>query len=55
MEFELQNELHGKETLENINEDNTNVRYYYTPKQNFIDEDFYLTEEKNLLADCRQG
>lgn len=46
MEFELQNELHGKETLENINEDNTNVRYYYTPKQNFIDEDFYLTEEK---------
>lgn len=46
MEFELQNELHGKEILEKINGASTNVRFYYIPKQNFIDEDFYLTEEK---------
>ncbi len=46
MEFELQNEIHGKEVLENLDE-SSNVRFYYTPKQSIIDDDFFKAEENS--------
>ncbi len=44
MEFELQNIIGGKEYLEN---DNPDVRFYYTPKLSYMDEEFYVNEEKS--------
>lgn len=41
MEFELQHMTGGKEHLEN---DNPNVRFYYTQKKGFIDEEFLRSE-----------
>ena len=41
MEFELQNCTTGKQHLEN---DNPNVRFYYTQKKGYIDEDFLASE-----------
>ncbi len=42
MEFELQNIKGGKEHLE---QDHPDVRFYYTQKKAYIDEDFYTSEE----------
>lgn len=42
MEFELQNIIGGEEHLRN---DHPNVRFYYTQKKSYIDEDFYKSEE----------
>ncbi len=42
MEFELQNCTTGKESLDN---DNPNVRFYYTPKKSISDMDFFQFEE----------
>ena len=42
MEFELQNIIGGKEHLEN---DKPDVRFYYTQKKSYFDDDFYKTEE----------
>lgn len=46
MEFELQNDKNGKEVLEKISE-NINVRFYYTPKSGYIDDDFYSAEKNS--------
>lgn len=46
MEFELQNELDGKETLESLDE-RVNVRFYYTPKEKMVDESLFCAEEKS--------
>jgi sialate O-acetylesterase len=43
MEFELQNILSAKEHLEN---DNPNVRFYYTQKNGYMDEKFFEDEAK---------
>lgn len=43
MEFELQNCIGGKEEL-NSNKD-CGVRFYYTPKNSYMDEQFYEQEE----------
>ncbi len=42
MEFELQNIIGGKECLEN---DNPNVRFYYTQKKAYMDAEFYESEK----------
>ncbi len=41
MEFELQNIIGGEDFLKN---DNPNVRFYYTQKKAYIDEEFYKSE-----------
>lgn len=46
MEFELRNDKNGQTVLENLS-DKTNVRFYYTPKNGFMDEDFYRAEENS--------
>lgn len=43
MEFEIQNDLHGKEVLASLTPE-CGVRFYYTPKQRMIDENFAATE-----------
>ena len=43
MEFELQNCIGGRDVLEGLG--NTNVRFYYTNKISYIDDDFYKKEE----------
>lgn len=43
MELELQNCKNGKETLENNK--NPHVRFYYTQKKCYIDDEFYASEE----------
>lgn len=48
MEFELQNEKHGAEELENIAD--SNVRFYYTKKNPYIDEFFYIDERNGGWA-----
>ncbi|MGN0621465.1 MAG: sialate O-acetylesterase [Porcipelethomonas sp.] len=57
MEFELQNALGGKEILETLSEDNTNVRFYYTTKLGFIDEKFYEAEKRSCweTADSKEA
>lgn len=44
MEFELQNIIGGEDYLKN---DNPNVRFYYTQKKAYIDDEFYQTEEES--------
>ncbi len=44
MEFELQNCTTGKESLEN---DDPDVRFFYTPKKSIADMDFFSFEEKH--------
>ena len=46
MEFEIRNELHGKEVLSALTPD-CGVRYYYTPKQQMFDENFERTERSS--------
>ena len=45
MEYEIQNDANGKALLETLTPD-CGVRFYYTPKQNVIDENFERTERK---------
>lgn len=45
MELELQNEKHGPEELKTI--ESSGVRFYYTKKNPFIDEFFFVDERNN--------
>ena len=45
MEYELQNAEHGQEALQD--DKDPNVRFYYTPKNAYMDERFYEEEEKS--------
>ena len=45
MELELQNEKHGSEELKNV--ESSGVRFYYTKKNPYMDEFFYLDERNN--------
>ncbi|MBQ5316955.1 MAG: sialate O-acetylesterase [Oscillospiraceae bacterium] len=47
MELELQNEKHGAEELKNLCKD---IRFYYTKKNAYIDEYFYLDERNGGWA-----
>lgn len=49
MELELQNEEHGKEVLDALDE-SCNVRFYYTQKRGYIDEMFYADEANTCWA-----
>ncbi len=49
MELELQNEVHGREVLESLDE-SCNVRFYYTQKRGYIDEMFYADEANTCWA-----
>jgi sialate O-acetylesterase len=49
MEYELQNCRGGKEALQN--DKNPNVRFYYTNKISYIDDNFYELEEKTGWAE----
>lgn len=48
MELELQNEKHGAEELEKVAD--SNVRFYYTKKNPYIDEFFYIDERNGGWA-----
>lgn len=48
MEFELQNIIGGEEYLEN---DSPNVRFYYTTKRAYMDEDFHKDEERTVWTE----
>jgi sialate O-acetylesterase len=50
MELELQNSKDGKKVVENIN--NNRIRFYYTPKLSYIDEEFYEKEANNEWKEC---
>lgn len=50
MELELQNSKDGKKVLETI--DNKNVRFYYTNKRSYIDEEFLEAEAKSSWQEC---
>lgn len=44
MEYELQNAIYGNEHLRK--DHNSKVRFYYTQKKSYMDEDFYESERK---------
>ena len=50
MELELQNSKNGKEVLANLKDDN--VRFYYTQKLSYIDEDFLEKEANTAWQEC---
>lgn len=50
MELELQNSLNGKEVLANIK--NVNVRFYYTQKNSYLNDEFYRNEENTSWSEC---
>lgn len=49
MEFEIRNEMHGKDVLASLTPD-CGVRYYYTPKQRIIDESFEAVERNTCWS-----
>lgn len=51
MEYELQNCTGGQEMLK---EDNSNVRFYYTNKMAFIDDNFYENEAKTCWKEFNE-
>ncbi len=52
MEYELMNCMNGPEMLQNDGE--PKVRFYYTNKRSYIDEEFYEDEEKSCWAEFGQ-
>ncbi|MGN1157252.1 MAG: sialate O-acetylesterase, partial [Agathobacter sp.] len=48
MEFELQNIIGGEEHLK---KDHPNVRFYYTQKKAYMDEEFYKSEEQTCWSE----
>lgn len=52
MEYELQNCTNGKEML--LSDKTPNVRYYYTPKNAFMDEHFYEAEKNSTWSEFNE-
>lgn len=53
MEFELHNDIHGKEELKNCSREN--VRFYYTPKCSMTDDELLRSEAESRWSEASEN